>query len=435
MYPTLLLLPLLFSTLVAAQSVSTIISTFASTAIPSEPLAPSGPYQTHSSYYGTTTISSPSAGGNATASSLTSSTSEALIGITGQASSSVSSSATGSATTSAARPSNTQACNGYVEFCNRSLGNITQVVAHNSPFAIAHNAASNQILPVLTQLADGIRGLQFETHLQNETTGPLSLCHTSCNLLNAGTLESYLKTVVTWLDANPYEVITIIMGNDDRVAPSTYIGPFTDSGMLPFVYTPSKATLTVDEWPTLAELILQNQRVIIMVDYLANQTEVPWLLDEFSYNWETPFSPVDPAFPCTAQRPPDQTDETSRNKMYMANHNLNVAIDIADISLLIPAYTLLDQVNADDGNASLGLMSTNCSATWGRPPNWLLVDYYNFGNFNGSVFQVAATANNVSYNRAACCGTAVNTGEARALYQGVVVQMLVGFLVAVSLWL
>jgi len=42
--------------------------------------------------------------------------------------------------------------------------------------------------------------------------------------------------------------------------------------------------------------------------------------------------------------------------------------------------------------------------TNGRPPNFLLVDYYNIGSFNGSVFEVAARANNVTYNRK-CCGT------------------------------
>ena len=41
---------------------------------------------------------------------------------------------------------------------------------------------------------------------------------------------------------------------------------------------------------------------------------------------------------------------------------------------------------------------------YNRPPNFLLVDYYNFGPFNGSVFEVAAKANNVTYNRK-CCGT------------------------------
>lgn len=33
----------------------------------------------------------------------------------------------------------------------------------------------------------------------------------------------------------------------------------------------------------------------------------------------------------------------------------------------------------------------------------LLVDYYNYGDFNGSVFEVAAEMNNVTYDRK-CCG-------------------------------
>lgn len=41
---------------------------------------------------------------------------------------------------------------------------------------------------------------------------------------------------------------------------------------------------------------------------------------------------------------------------------------------------------------------------WNRPPNFLLVDYYNYGNFNGSVFGVAAQMNNVTYN-GECCGS------------------------------
>ena len=37
------------------------------------------------------------------------------------------------------------------------------------------------------------------------------------------------------------------------------------------------------------------------------------------------------------------------------------------------------------------------------PPNFLLVDYYNIGSYNGSVFEVAANMNNVSYD-GECCG-------------------------------
>ena len=57
------------------------------------------------------------------------------------------------------------------------------------------------------------------------------------------------------------------------------------------------------------------------------------------------------------------------------------------------------------------LMLCNCEdallisvvAAWPNSPNFLLVDYYNLGSSPGSVFQVAAQHNNVTYNRP-CCG-------------------------------
>jgi hypothetical protein len=217
-----------------------------------------------------------------------------------------------------------------------------------------------------------------------------------------------------WLDDHPYEVIAIMMGNnngqDTRNAATDYIEPFQNSGILEYIWTPSKPNLNLTEWPTLAEMILKNERVVAMIDYGADQNAVPWLLSEFDYQWETPFSPVDPSFPCTQQRPPNQAEDVSRNRMYMVNHNLNVNIKLAGVDILVPAYGLLNEINAVSGNSSLGKNVQGCEEMWGRPPNWLLVDFYNFGNFNGSVFQVAATANNVSYNRDSCCGVVARSG-------------------------
>ena len=90
--------------------------------------------------------------------------------------------------------------------------------------------------------------------------------------------------------------------------------------------------------------------------------------------------------------------------MYMANHNLNVQIAVAGISLDVPVSTLLNETNGVTGFGSLGVAAKNCTAVWDRPPNYLLVDYYNRGSFEGSVFQVAANANNVTYQRSSCCG-------------------------------
>jgi hypothetical protein len=137
--------------------------------------------------------------------------------------------------------------------------------------------------------------------------------------------------------------------------------------------------------------------------------QIPWLLDIWSYQWQTPFSPTDPSFPCTVQRPPGQAHATSQNRLYLANHNLNVAIGLsygAVGDILVPDVVQLNSTNANDtvyGSAHLAVQ--HCTETWGRPPNFLLVDYYNRGNFNGSTLAVAAEANNVSYDPSTCCGS------------------------------
>ena len=241
------------------------------------------------------------------------------------------------------------------------------------------------------------------------------LCHTSCELLNAGTLEDYLTTVAKWLKSHPYDVVAILMGNSDVVTPQNYTAPVVNSGLINFVYTPPTQPMPLESWPTLAEMIFRNQRAVVMLDYQANQTAIPWLMDEFSQMWETPFSPTDRAFPCTVQRPPDQARKVSQNRMFMANHNLNLEVAVAGVSIDVPFFTILNETNGVNGFGSAGWAADNCTTMWDRPPTFLLVDYYNLGNFNGSVFQVAADANGVTYNRASCCGTAGTTSDGAAL--------------------
>ncbi|PKY00210.1 PLC-like phosphodiesterase, partial [Aspergillus campestris IBT 28561] len=297
---------------------------------------------------------------------------------------------------------NTQPCNGYVEFCDRSYSNITNIVAHNSPFVRPGNIASNQALDLEDQLNDGIRTIQFQTHLIN---GTLYLCHTNCDLLNVGTLEDYLARVNRWMRKNPYEVITIFMGNFDLVNPANFSGPIERSGLMDLVWTPPKVPMGLDDWPTLASMILSNKRAIFTLDYGTNQTAFPWLMDQFSQVWETPFSPTHEDFPCTVQRPPGLPPKEIANRMYMANHNLNLRVDLGltDAEILVPNMAYLVDTNGVSGYGSLGSMAENCTDKWGRPPNFLLVDYYNYGKPNGSVFEVAAQMNNVTY-KGNCCG-------------------------------
>ena len=264
-----------------------------------------------------------------------------------------------SSSSSSIAPTNTQACNNHPEFCQRSYSNITYVAAHNSPFVNPNNAASNQVLGVIDQLNDGIRMLQGQTHY-NATTNTISYCHTSCSLLNAGTAEEFFTNITQWVRVHPYDVITILIGNSDFIGVGNYTTPLENSGLATYAYVPPKIPMNISDWPTLSSMILSRKRVVIFMDYNANQTEVPYILDEFSQMWETPFSPTNRSFPCTQQRPPGLSIEQAEEMMYMANHNLNTQISFAGTDLLIPTLALINETNAVSGDGSLGVMTNNC---------------------------------------------------------------------------
>jgi hypothetical protein len=78
------------------------------------------------------------------------------------------------------------ACNGNAALCSRPYSNVTLIGTHDSAF-VGVLPTDNQLVSVTTQLDDGIRFLQAQTHVDN---GVLTMCHTSCAELNAGPLTS-----------------------------------------------------------------------------------------------------------------------------------------------------------------------------------------------------------------------------------------------------
>ncbi|KAK3945887.1 hypothetical protein QBC46DRAFT_302113 [Diplogelasinospora grovesii] len=396
---------------------------------------PTGPYQTFSS---TITLASTalSSGASSTAGNASSSTEATVTYLTGSVHTSSSTTlkgngtatVTSSTTASAPAPTNTQPCNNYPEFCERKYSNITVVGCHNSPFVRAGSAAANQALGVVDQLNDGIRFLQAQIQWPTNGTVP-HFCHTTCDLFDAGPITDWLGTVKNWVAGHPYDVVTILLGNGNYSTPDKYVPFIEQTGITQYVYTPPVVPMSIGDWPTLAEMILTGQRVVMMLDYMANQTAYPWLLDEFSQMWETPFDPTNQSFPCTVQRPPDLSEKDAKNRLYLMNHNLNVEVSLLGASILVPAVSQLNQTNNVTGYGSLGTAAQNCNASWGRPPTVLNVDYYNIGGYPGSVFEAAAKMNNVTYDRP-CCGSAANAGSG--------LKLTVSFLsisLAAALWL
>ena len=261
-------------------------------------------------------------------------------------------------------------CNGHAELCSRKYSNITNIGAHDSAF-VGLLPQDNQDVSVTAQLDAGIRFLQVQSH--KNLFGSLQLCHTSCLELDAGSVESYLSTVKSWLDAHPNEVVTLLIVNGDNVPVSEFDDAYTSSGLKPLAYTPPDSPLAIDAWPTLEELITANTRLVAFLDAGADPS-VPYILDEFSYFFETPYDTLDPAFPeCTIDRP---AGAKADGRMYIVNHFLDVEWDGIDT----PDRGALDQTNAAEGVGSIGAQADLCSGLYGRAPVGVLVDFFDQGD-------------------------------------------------------
>ncbi|SCV71075.1 BQ2448_3837 [Microbotryum intermedium] len=314
-------------------------------------------------------------------------------------------------------------CNGHSEFCSRSYSKVSIVGTHNSYGVSAGNVAANQNYTVTTQLNNGIRLLQVSSvestcweleltvltcsppqvqgHMNN---GSLHLCHTSCFLLDAGTLTSYLTLVKAWLDANPNEVVTLVLVNSDAIPPSTWAASYSASGMDDYSYTPSSVPIAYEDWPTYNSLISSGKRAISFLAQNADFEAVPYLIDEFTNVWETPYDvsecenyclvthiETSTSFPCTVNR----VTGSYSGKMYMMNHFLGRNVTLLGETFTVPATSSLNQTNAATGTGSLGAQALSCFSQYKYYPTFTLVDYYDVGN--GSVFQYAAKLNGVTY--------------------------------------
>jgi hypothetical protein len=143
-------------------------------------------------------------------------------------------------------------------------------------------------------LVKGIRLIQAQGHdyPSNGTTSPsgISLCHTSCYLQDGGSLESWLFQARNWLNANPREILTILVTNPDSINVTRWQKGFEFAGFnASNVFSPSSKHISRNDWPTLGQLIDTGKRTIAIMDSGADFDQLPWLIDEFSNTWENPY--------------------------------------------------------------------------------------------------------------------------------------------------
>lgn len=276
---------------------------------------------------------------------------------------------------------------------------------HDS-YAIGEGIFDNQDQNVTTQLDNGVRMLQSQAHNQN---GTLELCHTDCSLQDGGSLQNYLQTVKSWMDANPNEVVTLLIVNIDDQAPSVFDTVFKAAGADSISFVPSSPSMPAANWPTLGSMIDSGKRLVTFLDTQANNSNIPYILDEFSNIWETAFD-VTGAFDCAVNRS-DGGDTSSQ--MYLINHFLDEIVlgnDAPDEG----AANVTNSASSDP--SSLQSQVTTCQGQYNKPPTFMLLDFYEFAGQDP--FKIAAQLNGVQFNSSTPIASPVSTASGSSSSSG-----------------
>jgi len=285
------------------------------------------------------------------------------------------------------------ACNNAQSLCSRAYNNITHLGAHDSPFlrdqSTSFSTSGNHYYNTTVQLDAGVRLLSAQIHKASNGTGAEAwhLCHSSCDLLDAGTLQNWLSEIKTWMDSNTNDVVTVLLVNSDGASASDIGSQFSASGIDKLAYTPPSASTIPQTWPTLDTLIGNNTRLMTFVASLSQaSTEYPYLMDEFSFIFENEYENVSPSnYSCNPDRPTSLSTPSAAlesGRMFLMNHFL---YENQLFGIQSPNASYASTTNAQTGYGSLGTAVENCTGVYGKPPTFVLVDWFNMGPAMASV--------------------------------------------------
>lgn len=258
------------------------------------------------------------------------------------------------------------------------------------------STSGNQYYNSSVQLSAGVRLLSGQIHKSN---GGWHLCHSSCDLLDAGLLQDWLDEVKEWLDNNPNEVVTILLVNSDNASPSQLAAEFNAApGIVNYAYIPPSTTSPPATWPTLQELINQNKRLMVFIGSLDPSqisSNEAFLMDEFTFMFENKYDNIEVTdFSCSPDRPTAVQGSSqaafASNRMAFTNHFL-YAEGLFDIQTPdVENITTTNSPGQAVGN--LGWALSTCSAEYQRQPTFVLVDFFD----EGPAIQAVDTLNGIT---------------------------------------
>jgi len=258
-------------------------------------------------------------------------------------------------------------CNGFHELCPRSYAQVRYVTTHNAMSSETDGwIGPNQSWDVPEQLEAGVRGLMLDTYraggtnLLGQTQVPdvdpdsPYLCHSICSLGKQPLVQG-LSEIRAFLDANPGEVITLIL--ESYLSHSLTTAAFDEANLTQYAYVHGGGA-----WPSLGEMIDSGKRLVVLQDR-SETAQYPWQMNVWAHAFETPFSAATPQdFSCNRNR------GTAGNPLFIFNHFLTAVFGSPELA---------EQVNY---NPYLRSRIDQCEAFHGSVANFVTVDFVSIGD-------------------------------------------------------
>ncbi|MEU6124726.1 PI-PLC domain-containing protein [Streptomyces sp. NPDC047123] len=283
-------------------------------------------------------------------------------------------------------------CLGSESLCERRYDEVAYLATHNAmsttadkfigplhdPDIVAQLDAGARALLIDTQtwetpaeVAERLRDADFPPDMKRQITrlveraNPprpgLWLCHAVCRA-GAIPLVETLRTLGTWLDAHPGEVVTLIV--QDAVDGTRTRQAFRQAGLERLVFTPDADPGR--PWPTLGDMVDSGRRLVVFAEQADGPA--PWYRNFYRYGMETPFAFTAPKeMSCVPHR------GGTGKRLFLLNHFItDMGGSRLDAAVVNKRDFILDRVR-------------RCEQARGRPVNFVAVDFATIGDALGAV--------------------------------------------------